>query len=112
MEPIQKPLIWLHGEVKTPPFSPEGRIEAGYLLRLLQGGASLAMPRSRPMPSIGVKCHELRVVDAGRTWRIIYHVDIAAIVILGVFQKQTQKTPREVVEVCRRRLRRFITESR
>ena len=26
-----KPLTWLHGEVKTPPFGPEARIEVGYL---------------------------------------------------------------------------------
>ncbi len=30
-----KPLIWLQGEVKTPPFSQQGRREAGMLLRLL-----------------------------------------------------------------------------
>ena len=28
-----KPLAWLHGEVRTPPFSKAARIEAGYLLR-------------------------------------------------------------------------------
>jgi len=27
-----KPLVWLHGEVKSPPFSSDARIEAGYLL--------------------------------------------------------------------------------
>ena len=35
-EPTRKPLVWLEGEVKTPPFTAEGRIEAGTLLRLLQ----------------------------------------------------------------------------
>jgi hypothetical protein len=29
-----KPLVWLHGEVKTPPFTPAARLEAGTLLRL------------------------------------------------------------------------------
>ncbi|TFH43207.1 MAG: type II toxin-antitoxin system RelE/ParE family toxin, partial [Lysobacterales bacterium] len=24
-----KPLVWLHGEIKTPPFSAAARIEAG-----------------------------------------------------------------------------------
>jgi hypothetical protein len=36
-----KPLLWLHGEVRSPPFSREARIEAGYLLRLVQRGESL-----------------------------------------------------------------------
>ena len=33
--PLPKPLVWLQGEVKTPPFTPEGRQQAGMLLRLL-----------------------------------------------------------------------------
>jgi hypothetical protein len=33
-----KPLIWLHGEVKTPPLSSEARVETGFLLRKLLGG--------------------------------------------------------------------------
>jgi len=43
------PLVWLHGEVKTPPFSQEARIEAGTLLRRLQLGQTLSLPHSRPM---------------------------------------------------------------
>jgi hypothetical protein len=35
VNPTDKPLVWLHGEVKTPPFSQEARLEAGYLLRRL-----------------------------------------------------------------------------
>ena len=33
-----KPLVWLRGEVKTPPFGFGARIEAGVLLRRLQRG--------------------------------------------------------------------------
>jgi len=36
-----KPLVWLSGEVKTPPFSSAARLEAGTLLRRLQGGEQL-----------------------------------------------------------------------
>ena len=45
-----KPLLWLHVEVKTPPFSSAARIEAGVLLRRLQRGETIALPHSRPMP--------------------------------------------------------------
>lgn len=38
MEQQSKPLFWLHGEVKTPPFTQAARIEAGVLLRQLQEG--------------------------------------------------------------------------
>jgi len=102
-----KPLVWLHGEVKSPPFSSEARLEAGYLLRLLQQGASIGLPQSRPMPSVGSNCHELRIVDAAGTWRIVYKVASDAIVILEVFSKKSPSTPREIVDVCRRRLRRY-----
>jgi phage-related protein len=102
-----KPLAWLHGEVKTPPFSKAARIEAGYLLRELQRGRLLSMPHSRPMPAVGARCHELRVVDEGVTWRIVYRVDPDAILILEVFAKKTARTPAAVLEVCRRRLKEY-----
>ena len=76
MSTRDKPLVWLHGELKTPPFSAEARIEAGYLLRLLQKGEKLSLPHSRPMPSIGARCHELRIVDETKNWRIIYRIDV------------------------------------
>jgi phage-related protein len=75
MSPTDKPLVWLHGEIKTPPFSSEARMEAGVLLRRLQGGENLRMPQSRPMPSIGARCHELRINDQNVTWRIIYRIE-------------------------------------
>jgi phage-related protein len=102
-----KPLVWLHGEVKTPPFSRAARVEAGFLLRRLQNGDRIAMPASRPMPMIGANCHELRVDDGGVTWRIVYHVAVDAVVILDVFQKKSRTTPKHVIDVSRRRLRDY-----
>ena len=102
-----KPLAWLHGEIKTPPFSAAARVEAGVQLRRLQRGESIAMPHSRPMPDIGNGCHELRVRDADRSWRIVYCVRSDAIVILDVFAKTTTKTPKSVLKTCSKRLRRY-----
>jgi DNA-binding XRE family transcriptional regulator len=65
-----KPLVWLRGEVRTPPFSPEARIEAGILLRLLQGGERLGMPHSRPMPAIGCRLHRKSDMDANKRKRL------------------------------------------
>lgn len=107
MAPGDKPLVWLHGEIKTPPFSPEARVEAGLLLRRLQGGEKLALPHSRPMPGIGARCHELRVPDAQATWRIVYRLDVDAVVIAEVFAKKTAATPQHVIEVCQQRLRAY-----
>ena len=105
METQDKPLVWLRGEVKTPPFSRAARIETGFLLRRLQEGQNLELPHSRPMPSIGSRCHELRINDQNVTWRIVYRVDPDAIVIVEVFKKSTAKTPMAVMDVCKRRLR-------
>ena len=104
MSPRDRLLAWLHGEVKTPPFSAAARLEAGHLLRLLQRGHLLSLPHSRPMPVIGSRCHELRVPDGRLTWRIIYRLDTDAVVIVEVFAKKTPQTPREVITTCRRRL--------
>ena len=102
-----KPLVWLHGEIKTPPLSRSGRLEAGVLLRRLQQGEILQMPHSRPMPDIGRRCHELRIVDEDSTWRVVYRTDDDAIVIVEIFKKKTQSTPRQVLDVCRKRLRQY-----
>jgi phage-related protein len=104
MSQNDKPLVWLRGEVKSPPFSADARIEAGVLLRRLQRGERLRMPHSRPMPTIGRRCHELRIVDANATWRIVYRLDADAVIIADVFQKKTQQTPVHVIRDCRRRL--------
>jgi len=104
---LNKPLVWLHGEIKTPPMSVDARLEAGHLLRRLQRGELLAMPESRPMPSIGRRCHELRIGDADVTWRIFYRVDPDAVLILEVIKKKSRSTPRKVSAVCRRRLAEY-----
>lgn len=96
--------------MKTPPFSSAARLEAGFLLRRLQRGDKIGMPHSRPMPSIGARCHELRVNDQNTTWRIVYRIDPDAIIVLEVFKKGTRQTPAQVIEVCKRRLRLYDDE--
>jgi phage-related protein len=59
------------------------------------------------MPTIGARCHELRIVDRTKSWRIIYRVDTDAIVIVDVFEKKTQKTPKDVLDRCRKRLKTY-----
>jgi phage-related protein len=82
-------------------------VEAGVLLRQLQGGAKLGLPHSRPMPGIGARCHELRIVDEGATWRIVCRLDDDAVVIVDIFSKKTRQTPGQVIADCRRRLRQY-----
>ena len=83
-----KSVVWLHGEVKSPPFSRTARVEAGLLLRRLQAGEQLTLPHSRPL-------------------RIVHRLDPDAVIIAEVFHKKTRGTPRQVIETCRRRLRAY-----
>ncbi len=102
----------LRGEIKTPPMSESARRETGFLLRRLQHGDVLALPQSRRMPNIGRHCHELRINDENRTWRIIYRIDEDASVVVDVFEKKTQKTPLQVIANCQRHLRFYDAAAR
>ncbi len=99
-----KPLVWLKTQIKTPPLTKDARMEAGTLLRRLQQGEHIGLPHSRSMPAIGARCHELRINDKSKSWRIAYRIDGDAIVIVHVFEKRTQKTPDNGIETCQKRL--------
>jgi phage-related protein len=107
-----RPVVWLKGEVKTPPFSRRGRLEVGVLLRRLQDGNNVGMPHSRPMPSIVPRCHELRVRDERHNWRIFYRIDADAVLVLDVHEKKTQRTPKQVLDACRVRAERYDRDAR
>ena len=59
------------------------------------------------MPVIGANCHELRIDDGDGTWRILYHVDRDAIVILDIFPKKSRTTPKHMINVAQKRLRMY-----
>jgi phage-related protein len=103
--PEGKTLVLIGGEIRTPPMSVGARREVGRLLRRLQGGESLGMPHSRPMPSIGRGVHELRVRDADHNWRLIYRTDERIVLVVEIFEKKTPATPGPVIDLCRKRLR-------
>jgi len=103
----RRPLVWLHGEVKTPPFTAVARFEAGVLLRRLQRGDKMALPHVRPMPVLGARCAELRIPDGTVTWRILYRLDTDAVVIAAVFAKKTQATPATILATAKARLRHY-----
>jgi len=107
MKGARKPLVWLHGEIKTPPFSAEARVEAGTLLRFLQEGENLGMPQAESLPIVGPRCGALRVRDKGHNWRIMFRVDADAVLVLEVYPKKTRKIPDEVLDRCQRRLRQY-----
>jgi phage-related protein len=108
MNPRDKPLVWLRGEIKTPPFSPEARIEAGFLLSPVAAGRIAQFAGVATHAGHRRSCHELRIGDRDHTWRIVYHIAADAIVVLEVFSKKTAAIPHSVAADCRRRLQAYL----
>ena len=77
---------------------------------MLQSGITLSLPQSRPMPSIGTHCHELRIRDENKIWRLFYRIDTDAIIVILWTEKKTVKTPDEVIDLCRKRLKSYDAE--
>jgi phage-related protein len=105
--PEPKRVAFMHGEIKTPPFSAKGRREAGRLIRCLQNGKMLRMPSAEFLPIVGPRCGALRVRDEQHNWRIMFRVDVNEIVIVDVYDKKTRKIPDEVIDRCKKRLERY-----
>jgi phage-related protein len=86
-------------------FPVEARRVAGHELWQAQNGL---MPSDfRPMPAIGAGVYEIRVHALGE-WRVIYVARFQnAVYVLHAFQKKTQMTRREDVELARRRYRQI-----
>ena len=64
------------------------------------------------MPGIGAHCHELRVRDESHNWRLFYRLDPDAVVILGVYEKKAEKTPKGILETCRIRAERYDRDAK
>lgn len=102
-----KPIRWMKDGITSPPFSKAARIKAGILLRMLQAGVQLSLPQSRPLPVIGTRCHELRVRDGPLSWRIIYSLEIDAVVILAVTAKKRRTLSVKTISTCKNRLEAY-----
>ena len=44
-------------------------------------------------------------------WRILYALTSDAIVILEVFEKKTRVTPKQVLDVAKRRLKKYVSDA-
>ena len=90
-------------------FPAEARRQAGFELDAIQRGHE---PSDwKPMKDIGSGVREIRIHVLGE-WRIIYVAKFSAVVyVLHSFQKKTQKTRQEDIELARNRYRQVGGES-
>ena len=86
-------------------FPAEARREAGFELDAVQRGR---MPSDfKPMLSIGSGAYEIRIHVLGE-WRVIYVAKFAdAVYVLHAFQKKSQQTRKEDIQVAERRYRQI-----
>jgi phage-related protein len=84
-------------------FPADARRQAGFELDAVQRG--LEPSDWKPMASVGTGVREIRIHVLGE-WRVIYVAKLAdAVYVLHAFQKKTQRTSREDIELARRRYR-------
>ena len=58
----------------------------------------------KPMPTIGKGVDEIRVWDENGTFRVVYTARLAdAVYVLHAFQKKTQTTSRQDIEIAKQR---------
>lgn len=84
-------------------FPAEARRAAGFELSFVQQG--LEPSDWKPMSAVGAGVREIRIHVLGE-WRVIYVAKFAeAIYVLHVFQKKTQKTRRDDIDLAQSRYR-------
>jgi phage-related protein len=86
-------------------FPDEARKAAGFELYAVQCG--LGPSDGKPMPGIGRRVKEIRIHVLGE-WRIIYVAKFEdAVKVLHSFQKKSQKTNRQDIELARKRFKQI-----
>ena len=82
-------------------FPAEARRHAGFELYAVQRG--LEPSDWKPMNTVGPGVREIRIRVLGE-WRVLYVARFAdAVYVLHAFQKKTQRTRQEDIELARRR---------
>ena len=86
-------------------FPADAKRDAGFELDAVQRGL---MPSDfKPMLDVGAGAYEIRIHVLGE-WRVIYVAKFDdAVYVLHTFQKKTQKTRKEDIELAARRYRQI-----
>jgi phage-related protein len=85
-------------------FPKDVRHDAGYQLDKVQRGGQ--PDDFKPMPTVGKGVEEIRISDSLGAYRVIYVARrAAAVYVLHAFQKKTQTTPKNDLQIAKKRLR-------
>jgi len=109
MSPL-KPISFLGNALSSiRDFPEEAKREVGYQLDRVQRGYD---PDSwKPMKTIGAGVREIRVRDKSGAFRVIYVVQHGKqVFVLHAFQKKTEKTTKQDLELAKTRHRTLINK--
>lgn len=110
MTEAPKPLAFRGSALEDLRGFPAGaRREAGFQLALVQNGRD---PDDwKPMTTIGQGVREIRIRDQGGAFRVIYVAKFAdAVFVLHCFEKKSQRTSRQDLDLAARRYKDLIRE--
>jgi phage-related protein len=106
-----KLVIWMgNSREELRAFPIEARREIGYQLEHVQEG--LDPDDWKPVPAVGPGVREIRVQESSGAFRCIYLAKRPeGIYVLHCFQKKTQKTSRQDVDLAERRFKAIQVKS-
>lgn len=109
---MRKPAKWVNDSIKEDVRSwPRiAKRKIGQQLRNVQDGEE--PEHYREMPSVGLGVREIKVIDDGDQYRLIYVAKFveAVYVLHAITRKKTQKTRKKDIELARRRFKALIEQ--
>lgn len=107
---MSKPIDWRGSSLKDLcDFPDDARSEAGYQLRRVQEGED--PEHFKPMPDVGSGAHEIIVNTADGWFRVMYVAKFEeAVYVLHSFQKKTNKTTQNDLDVAKQRYKAVVEE--
>lgn len=108
----EKPIYWVGTSYKDLlKFPSDAKQDAGYQLHRIQNGFD---PEDwKPFQTIGAGVKEIRIYDDGKAFRTMYVTKFAGkIYVLHSFQKKTQKTSSQDIQIARNRYNAIVKEVR
>ncbi len=109
---MRKPAKWVNDSIKSEvrSWTPSARKKVGRQLATVQKGEQ--PDHYREMPSIGLGVKEIKVIDDGDQYRLIYVAKFveAVYVLHAITRKKTQKTSKNDIELARVRYRALIEQ--
>ncbi len=90
-------------------FPRDARVRLGRALFRLQMGEQMAMPDSRPMPTVAVGVSELRVKGDDGIFRVFYYTAAPrGVLVFHAFVKKAPRTPSREIGLARKRLKELL----